>query len=82
VICRSSLARPAIAAFRKYKSDAEKLERERSALKLKIKCEVGTGIGGAVTAGTIAQVQTAIGAATVLLAGCVYALQKIKDSVS
>jgi hypothetical protein len=65
--------------IRKYKREAEKLERERSALKLKIKCEVGAGIGGVVTAGTIAQVQTAIGAATVLLAGCVYALQKIKD---
>jgi hypothetical protein len=65
--------------IRKYRREAEKLERERSALKLKIKCEIGAGIGGAVAAGTIAQVQTAIGAATVLLAGCVYALQKIKD---
>ncbi len=65
--------------IRQYRSEAEKLERERSALKLKIKCEIGIAIGGTVTAGTIAQVQTAVGAATVLLAGCVYALKKIKD---
>jgi hypothetical protein len=42
--------------IRKYRREAEKLERERSALKLKIKCEIGAGIGGAVAAGTIAQV--------------------------
>ena len=65
--------------IREYKSEAEKLERERSALRLKIKCDIGIATGGAVTAGTIAQVQTALGAVTVLLAGCVYALKKIKD---
>jgi hypothetical protein len=67
---------------RGYRAQAEKLERERSGLRLKIKCDVGTGLAGAATAvgaGAIAQLQTALGAATTLVAGCVFAFQKIKE---
>jgi hypothetical protein len=68
--------------IRAYKAKAGSLEKERQALRLKIKCDIGIGVGGvgtAIGAGSIAQVQTAIGAATTLLAGGVYALQKIKE---
>jgi hypothetical protein len=68
--------------IRRYRSQAEELERERAALVYKVKCDVGIGIGTLGTlagAGAIAQIQTAIGAATALLAGCVFAITKLKE---
>jgi hypothetical protein len=68
--------------IRDYRSEAEELERERATLMYKIKCEVGIGIGSLGTlagAGAIAQIQTAIGATTALLAGCIFALHKLKE---
>lgn len=68
--------------IRQYRSKAEDLERERADLKLKIKCDLGIGIGGAmasITAGSIAQIQTSMNVSVILLAGCVYAFQRIKE---
>jgi hypothetical protein len=69
-------ARDRISSYRKI---ADNLERERSSLKLKIKCDVGMAVGGIPGGIVLSQLQTAIGAATTLLAGCVYTLSKIKE---
>jgi hypothetical protein len=66
----------------RYRKIAEELERERSSLKLKIKCDIGMAVAGMATAEggvVLSQMQTAIGAATTLLAGCAYTLAKIKE---
>lgn len=65
-----------------YKLKAASLERERNALKLKITCDIGLGLAGAAGAmnvGSLAQIQTGVGVTTTLVAGCLFALQKIKE---
>lgn len=68
-----------------YRKEAEELEQERKSLGFQIKCEVakvvaltGSG-GGAGLTGLLSQLQSGIGAAATLVAGCLYAIDKIKD---
>jgi hypothetical protein len=69
-----------------YQKDWDELLRERAKLSFGIKCDffsesaksANIGIAGEV-AGTIAQLQSGVGAATLLLAGCMFAVQKIKE---
>ena len=72
--------------IQKYRSVAEGVERERAKLRLQIKCEVvkaagGLTTGGGVSAGLLSQIQSAIGAATTLVAGCIFVASKVKDYV-
>ena len=70
--------------IQQYRAVAEGLERERAKLKLQIRCEVVKAAGGIATGeglsvGLLSQLQSAIGAATTLVAGCIYVADKIKD---
>ncbi len=67
-----------------YRAQAAALEEQRRKLSFQIKCDIaqgtfGTaaGVGGA--EGYLSQIQTGVGALTVLLAGCVWAVQRLKD---
>jgi hypothetical protein len=63
-----------------YRSKAASLELLRKEVKLKLKCDIGKGLAGVGSVlGTkeILQVQRA-SVATTLLAGCLYALDKIE----
>lgn len=70
-----------------YRELAEDVERQRANLRFNINCEltkgalgVGTPIVGGVAAdGMLTQMQTAVGAATVVLAGCMWAIDKIQN---
>lgn len=69
--------------IRSYRSKAEELEKERAGLDLKIRCDFVAGFAGvgtaAASAGFFTQLQSAIGAATTLFAGCMYGANKIKE---
>jgi hypothetical protein len=67
-----------------YRKKAEELEVQRASLGLKIKCDITTAAAGVVSGaagsvGFLTQLQSAIGVGTTLLAGCIYAADKIKD---
>ncbi|MER9814677.1 hypothetical protein [Mesorhizobium sp. M0129] len=68
-----------------YRKEAEELQRERANLRFQIKCEVAKAValsgsgGGAEMTGLVSQLQSGIGAAATLVAGCLYAIDKIKD---
>lgn len=73
--------------IRSYRTVAEELQKQRSSLSFKINCELLKGAGGGATSlmagtaatGILTQLQTAMGAGTVLLAGCLWAIGKIQD---
>lgn len=70
-----------------YRAQAEEVEKERKDLSFSVNCELLKGSGGAATTvlagtavnGMLSQMQTAMGAGTVLLAGCLWVLDKVKD---
>lgn len=67
-----------------YRNIANEVTKERSRLKFKVKCDVvatlaGVASGQTVSLGLLSQLQSAIGAATTLLAGCIYAATKAKE---
>ncbi|MGO7869204.1 hypothetical protein [Rhizobium leguminosarum] len=69
-----------------YRATFDDIARERSALKFQVSCELLQAGGAGMTAalagsipGVLTQMQTAIGAASVLVAGCLYTIEKIKD---
>ncbi|MBY3224715.1 hypothetical protein [Rhizobium laguerreae] len=69
-----------------YRATFDDIARERSALKFQVSCELLQAGGAGMTAalagsipGALTQMQTAIGAASVLVAGCLYTIEKIKD---
>jgi hypothetical protein len=74
--------------IRSYRSAAEEIRRERAALSFNIKCELlkGTGgiaasvMGGTAVSGAFSQMQTAMGAGTLLLAGCLWSLNRITEN--
>ena len=74
--------------IRSYRAAIEEVRRQRSALSFNINCEVikmplgaGASIGsGAVMSGVLSQMQTAMGAGTLLLAGCLWALNRIQET--
>jgi hypothetical protein len=70
-----------------YRKAHTEIQNERRSLNFQIKCDVtklivgsafSVATGPAIT-GLLTQVQTAIGAATLLTAGCLYTLEKIRD---
>jgi len=73
--------------IRAYRTVAEDVKRQRSMLSFSINCELIKGAGGVaapIMAGTVAdgflsQMQTAIGAGTVLLAGCLWAVSRVQE---
>ncbi|MES0094593.1 hypothetical protein [Mesorhizobium sp. M0030] len=73
------------ASISAYRKEAEELEQERANLRFQIKCEVAKAValsgsgGGAEITGLLSQLQSGIGAAATLFAGCLYAIDKIKD---
>ena len=74
------------ARIRDYRQSAEALIKQRSRLSFDITCEALTAGGGTMAslmagstvAGTLSNMQTAMGAGTVLLAGCLFAIDKLK----
>jgi hypothetical protein len=74
--------------IRSYRAASEEVQRERAALSFKIKCEIvkiplgiaASAGGGAAMSGVLSQVQTAMGAGTMLLAGCLWTLNKIQET--
>jgi hypothetical protein len=81
---RSSFAEAVRGRIQQYRAVAEGVARERAKLNLQIRCEVvnaagGIATGAAASVGLLSQLQSAIGAATTLIAGGLYAADKIKD---
>jgi hypothetical protein len=74
------------ARIQDYRAQAEEVQKQRKDLSFAVNCELLKGGGGATTtvmagataSGMLSQMQTAMGAATVLLAGCLWAIDKIK----
>src|SRR5262245_24411361 len=70
-----------------YRRFATSLQRQRSSLSFTIHCELAKGGGGGATSllaggaasGMFSQMQTAMGAGTLLLAGCLWASIKIQE---
>ena len=70
-----------------YRAAAQELQKERRSLAFRVRCELGkAGTGAAVSllgttavSSVLSQMQTAMGAATVLLAGCLWSIDKVKD---
>ncbi len=70
-----------------YRALAGEVQKQRAGLSFKINCELLKGSGGgatsmmagAATSGMLSQMQTAMGAGTLLLAGCLWAVGKIQD---
>jgi hypothetical protein len=74
------------ARIQDYRAQAEEVQKQRKDLSFAVNCELLKGGGGATTtvmagataSGMLSQMQTAMGAGTVLLAGCLWAIDKIK----
>lgn len=70
-----------------YRALAGEVQRQRAALSFKINCELLKGSGGsaasmmagATASGMLSQMQTAMGAATLLLAGCLWVIDKVDE---
>jgi hypothetical protein len=71
------------ARIQNYRALAAEVHKQRSVLSFEIKCELLKGAGGGMTAlmasSAFSQMQTAIGAGTLLLAGCLWAVDKIQN---
>lgn len=73
--------------IREFRKKAGELANQRASLSFKINCDLLKGGGGVATSvmagsgfkGMLSQVQTGIGAATVLLAGCLWGVEKLQD---
>lgn len=71
-----------------YRHFATEVQNQRSSLSFSINCELFKGAGAAASSlvagnianGMLSQMQTAIGAGTVLLAGCLWAVDKIQNN--
>ena len=84
--CRTDhlLPRPSEGEYNSIALSLKALRAERAKLNLQIRCEVvnaagGIATGAAASVGLLSQLQSAIGAATTLIAGGLYAADKIKD---
>lgn len=70
-----------------YRTRIDEVQKQRKSLSFAINCDLLKSGGGAATSvmagatasGMLTQMQTAMGAGTVLLAGCLWALEKVKE---
>ena len=75
------------ARIREYRALAEEIEKQRSGLSFSIKCDLLKASGAIATSmmastaasGMLSQMQTAMGAGTLLLAGCLWSLGRIQE---
>lgn len=71
----------------KYRGFASEVQKQRSSLSFKINCELAGALGsgaasllaGSSLLGTLSHMQTAMGAGTILLAGCLWSVKKVQE---
>ncbi len=70
--------------IQEYKKNYQEVQQERGSLNFKIKCDVTKGLAGGIAGvdlipGLLSQVQQGVGVAGLILAGCMWAIDKLED---